>query len=150
MFREHARLSAFENGGARDFDLGGIAELDDAMYRQLQPLIWPVRTGPAQDTPRLFSDGKFYTSNGKARFIPITPRAPMHAPDAEYPLILNTGRVRDHWHTMTRTGKAARLNAHEVEPCVTLHARDAQQCGVQDGALADIASRWGSMRARVR
>ena len=150
VFREHARLSAFENGGARDFDLGGIAELDDAMYRQLQPLIWPLRTGPAQDTPRLFSDGKFYTSNGKARFIPITPRAPMHAPDAEYPLILNTGRVRDHWHTMTRTGKAARLNAHEVEPCVTLHARDAQQCGVQDGALADIASRWGSMRARVR
>ena len=150
IFREHARLSAFENDGKRDFDLGGVAGIDDAMYRQLQPVSWPVRTAVAQDRPRLFSDGKFFTPNGRARFIPVTPRAPAHAPDVEYPLILNTGRVRDHWHTMTRTGKAARLNAHEVEPCVTLHARDAQQCGVHDGALAHVASRWGNMLARVR
>ncbi len=150
IFREHARLSSFENNGARDFDLGGLGDLDGAKYRQLKPVTWPVRSVKAEDTPRLFSDGKFFTPNGRARFIPITPRAPAHAPDFDYPLILNTGRVRDHWHTMTRTGKAPRLNAHEVEPCITLHARDAQQCGVRDGALAHIASRWGSMLARVR
>jgi len=149
IFREHARLSAFENDGVRDFNLSGLAEIDDAMYRQLQPVLWPVRT-VAQDAPRLFSDGKFFTPNGRARLIAITPRAPAHAIDVEYPLILNTGRVRDHWHTMTRTGKAPRLNAHEVEPCVTLHARDAQQSGVTNSALAQITSRWGSILARVR
>ncbi len=150
VFREHAQLSAFENDGKRAFDLGGMARIDDAMYRQLQPVSWPLRTAALQNTPRLFSDGKFFTPNGRARLIAVTPRVPAHAPDVEYPLILNTGRVRDHWHTMTRTGKAARLNAHEVEPSVTLHPQDAQPCGVQDGALARIASRWGSMLARVR
>ena len=150
VFSEHARLSAFENDGKRDFDLGGMADIDDAAYRQLQPVSWPMRAAAAHDMSRLFGDGKFFTPNGRARFIPVTPRPPAYAPDAEYPLILNTGRVRDHWHTMTRTGKAARLNAHEVEPYATLHAQDAQQCGVQDGALARIASRWGSMVARVR
>ncbi|MBI3774616.1 MAG: nitrate reductase, partial [Gammaproteobacteria bacterium] len=149
IFREHAQLSAFENDGRRDFNLAGLVQIDDAKYRQLQPVQWPVHAGE-QDAPRLFSDGKFFTPNRKARLIPITPRAPVHATNAEYPLILNTGRVRDHWHTMTRTGKAPRLNAHEVEPCVTLHTRDAQQCGVRDGALAHIGSRWGSIVARVR
>jgi len=150
IFREHARLSGFENDGARDFDLGGLAEINDAKYRQLQPVLWPVRATAAHDAPRLFSDGKFFTPNGKARLVPITPRAPAHAPDAEYPLILNTGRVRDHWHTLTRTGKSPRLSLHEVEPCVAMQARDAQQCGVTDGALVQLASRWGRMLARVR
>lgn len=149
VFREHAHLSAFENAGTRAFDLGGLAHMSEAQYDELAPVQWPVAVDNPRGTSRLFGDGQFLTPTRRARLIAITPRPPVNSIDAEYPLILNTGRVRDHWHTMTRTGKAPRLNAHEVEPGVTLHARDAQQAGVTDGALAQITSRWGSMLARV-
>ena len=149
VFREHARLSAFENSGQRDFDLSALAQIDAAQYAMLQPLQWPVTIQAPQGTARMFSDNNYFTPSRKARFIPIVPRAPEHAPDAEYPLVLNTGRVRDHWHTMTRTGKSSRLCTHEVEPYVEMHPRDAQVCDAKHGALARIESRWGRMIARI-
>ncbi len=82
--------------------------------------------------------------------MPVTPRLPLHAVDSDYPLVLNTGRVRDHWHTMTRTGKSPRLSAHRVEPTLELHPEDAAASGVTEGDLAQIDSRWGMMRARVQ
>jgi assimilatory nitrate reductase catalytic subunit len=68
----------------------------------------------------------------------------------EFPLVLNTGRVRDQWHTMTRTGRAPKLAEHTPESFVDLHPQDALLCGVRDGELARISSQWGSMVARVR
>ncbi len=117
VFREHAALTALDNAGARDLDLGALADLDEAAYGALAPTQWPTPAGRS-DVPRLFADGRFYTDNGKARFVTVTTRAPTHATDADYPLALNTGRVRDQWHTMTRTARAARLNAHTPEPFV--------------------------------
>jgi assimilatory nitrate reductase catalytic subunit len=72
----------------------------------------------------MFGDARFFTPSGRARFIAVGVRSPFNATDEKYPLVLNTGRVRDHWHTMTRTGKSARLSAHMPEPYVELHPDD--------------------------
>jgi len=151
VFREHAALSAWENDGRRDFDIGDLADLSDAGYALLEPIQWPVPKGAGQGRARLFDDGRFFTDSGRARFVAVGERAPAHAPDADYPLVLNTGRVRDHWHTLTRTGKSPRLSGHIVEPYCELHPDDAEAAGVADGGLVEVESRWGSalLRARV-
>jgi assimilatory nitrate reductase catalytic subunit len=149
IFREYAGLTAAGNDGARDLDLGACATLDDAAYDALQPVQWPLPEG-GRSTTRLFADGRFYTNSGRARFVAIQPAPPVNAPDADYPWILNTGRIRDQWHTMTRTGKAARLAAHQPEPYVELHPADGAAIGVASGALARVTSRWGEVVVRAR
>jgi assimilatory nitrate reductase catalytic subunit len=139
IFREHARLSAFENGGTRAFDIGGVAGITDADYETLQPFQWPRPSGAAP-VPRLFADGRFFTASRKAQLVPTPPRAPARLPDANHPLVLNTGRVRDQWHTMTRTGKSPRLSGHHAEPFVQLHPLDAARFGLALGDLTEIAS----------
>ena len=145
IFSEHARLSTFRNGAetARLFSLAGLDSLDAAQYDALAPQQWPQ--GPA----RLFGDGRFAHADGRARFVPTAPRAPRNAPDEDYPLILNTGRVRDQWHTMTRTGKAAKLSGHVAEAFIDLHPQDALLYSVREGELARVSSAWGAMVARV-
>ncbi|OIR15645.1 nitrate reductase [mine drainage metagenome] len=150
IFREHARLSGFENTGGRAFDISALAELDDVEYDALQPVQWPVNRQAPQGTARLFDDGHFYTPSGKARMIAVAPRLPAVAADKDFPLVLNTGRIRDQWHTMTRTGKVARLNAQEAEPFVQVHASDAHLHRLQHGGLARLTSRNGTMLARVQ
>ena len=161
IFDEHARLSGYRNEGVdtssntirRAFDIAGLAGLDRIQFDNLAPVQWPVATRAsvaAGGTLRLFTDHRYAHRDGKARFIPTPPRAPMHATCEDYPLVLNTGRVRDQWHTMTRTGKSARLSDHVPESFIDMHPQDALACGVRDGGLARIASRWGSMVARVR
>src|SRR5262249_53619473 len=105
IFREHAALSAFENDGQRLFDIGAPADLDDAAYDKLGPTQWPCpRPGPGrQAARRLFGDGVFPAPDGRARMIPLTVNR--SGVNGDYPLILNTGRIRDQWHTMTRTGR---------------------------------------------
>ena len=150
VFREHAALSDHANEGTRDFDLSGLAAVSDAEYGDLAPLQWPVTRERPHGTARLFGDGNFYTPDSRARFIPIAPREPAHATSSDYPLALNTGRVRDHWHTLTRTGLSARLSAHSVEPYIEVHPDDAAPLGLVDGSLARAESRWGTAAGRVR
>ena len=159
IFDEHARLSAWRNGDAspgaapRMFDIGGLAGLTHDEYDDFEPVQWPcpaTGSGASSGTQRLFEDGRYAFADGRARFVPTAARAPVHAADDEFPLILNTGRVRDQWHTMTRTGKAARLSDHLPEPFVDMHPQDALLCGVGEGKLARVTSRWGAMVARVR
>jgi assimilatory nitrate reductase catalytic subunit len=149
VFREHAALSGFENDGRRAFDIGGLAALTDAEYVNLQPVQWPI-CGRGVAGRRPFAEGKFFTPSGKARLIPITGKGPASTVDADYPLVLNSGRVRDHWHTLTRTGKSPRLSAHSAEPYVELHADDAAYCGIRAGELAEVVSRWGRAVVRAR
>jgi assimilatory nitrate reductase catalytic subunit len=149
IFREHARLSSFENEGTRDFDLSALNTLDDRAYDALTPIQWPVTREYPTGTPRMFETAKFFTADRKARFVPVTPRAAVNATSRDYPLVLNTGRVRDQWHTMTRTGKSARLLAHMFEPCAEFHPDDARMAGVENGGLARLISPWGEMVARV-
>jgi assimilatory nitrate reductase catalytic subunit len=98
----------------------------------------------------MFADGKFMHADGRARFVAVTPRRPVNAPSEDYPLVLNTGRVRDHWHTMTRTGKSARLSAHVAEPFLDVNPADALRYAVREGELARVRTAWGAMVVRVR
>ncbi len=149
IFREHATLSGFENNGKRDFDISGLAEISDKQYDDLLPIQWPVTVEKPKGTQRLFVDKQFFTATGKAQFIAITPRLPVNATSQEYPLVLNTGRVRDQWHTMTRTARSARLNTHTSEPILQIHPSDAKSYELVDGGLARLDSQWGNMLARV-
>lgn len=149
IFREHAALSGFENNGKRDFDISGLAKISDQEYDELTPIQWPVTADKPQGTPRLFEDRHFFTATGKAQLIAITPRPPVNATSKEYPLVLNTGRVRDQWHTMTRTARSARLNAHISEPIVQVNPEDAANWELDNGALARLDSQWGDMLARI-
>ncbi len=150
IFREHATLSGFENNGSRAFDISALAGLDDKAYENLAPIQWPVTAQAPEGTARLLGDGRFFTADGKARFVSVAPRLPVHAPDADFPLVLNTGRTRDHWHTLTRTGKSARLSSHASEPLAEVHPADARNLNLADGALASIDTKWGGMVARIR
>jgi assimilatory nitrate reductase catalytic subunit len=149
IFREHASLSGFENKTQRAFDISAFANLGDDDYDALQPIQWPVNAAHPQGTPRLFTDGQFFTPSGKARMLAITPRRPAQATDGEFPFVLNTGRIRDQWHTMTRTGKVPRLNTHYWEAFVEIHAADALTHHLAHGSLAELRSRHGKMLARV-
>ena len=149
IFREHAALSAFENNGERLFDLGDMADLSDEDYSAFAPRHWPASERYEQQT-RLFSDGRFATPDGRARFVPVRQEATAYTVDADYPLALNTGRLRDQWHTMTRTGNVPRLMANAPEPAVDLHPADATAHQLKDGDLAHLSTRFGFVRAKVR
>ena len=150
IFREHAALSAFENEGTRDFDLSAMSDITDDQYQSLQPIQWPVTTTNTKGTARLFENNSFYTPSNKAQFIAVHASPPVNIPTEQYPLILNTGRVRDQWHTMTRTARSAKLNSHIPEPMLEIHPDDAQTWQVEEGALAQVTSEWGRMIARVQ
>jgi len=154
IFREHAALSGFENGegegGRRDFDIAALADLADDAYDALEPVQWPLPRGATVGVARLFGAGDFCTADGKARCVAVGERAPVHPADDSFPLALNTGRIRDQWHTMTRTGKTARLTGHIPEPYVEIHPVDALACGVGENMLARVHSRWGEVIVRVR
>ena len=143
IFREHAALSGFENGGRRVFDIGALADLSDDAYERLAPVYWPIRRDdlePWSAPKRLFADRGFPTPDGNARFVATPYRSPAEATDERRPLLLNTGRVRDQWHTMTRTGRSPRLMAHQKEPLLDLHPSDAARLRLVDGALARVES----------
>ena len=150
VFREHAQLTSHANAGRRALNLGAWTNLSPLEYRNWLPAAWPMAESQESARGPMFGDGKFMHPDGRARFLPVMPRLPENAPTEEHPLVLNTGRVRDHWHTMTRTGKSARLSAHVAEPFVDVNAADALRFAVRAGELARVQSRWGSMVARVR
>ncbi|UYN99644.1 MAG: molybdopterin-dependent oxidoreductase [Devosia sp.] len=141
IFAEHVALSAFENEGQRDFDLTGLAGAD---YDAMAPVQWPIRT---RARSRMFGDGRYFTPDGKARFLPIQPPPPFAPAPGSF--LLNTGRVRDHWHTMTRTGKAARLSAHLAEPFVEIHPADAEALNIRRASLVRLYNGHGSATVRA-
>ncbi|RWI29045.1 nitrate reductase [Mesorhizobium sp.] len=205
IFAEHAALSAFENDGARDFDIGAYGGVDAEGYDALAPFQWPA---PSPGTPlwpaghlplkggdrmspsfspiatiaeeatsaklpispfegemagrpeggawrrpevrstRFFANGGFYTPDRKARFIPIRP-VPQTRTNEKFPLVLNTGRVRDHWHTMTRTGKSPRLSQHLAEPFAEIHPADAQHFGIGDADILRVSTEHGEVLLRA-
>lgn len=150
IFAEHAALSGFENGGRRDFDISLYANIDRFTYDNLKPIQWPVTAEQPDGTARMFGNGRFYTPDQRARFIPVTPKAPLQQPTERTPLVMNTGRIRDQWHTMTRTGNAPRLFQHREEPFVEVHPRDAATRNISDGMLVKLENERASYFARAR
>jgi assimilatory nitrate reductase catalytic subunit len=148
IFREHAALSAFENNGSRDFDIGGLSELNDDAFDAMTPVLWPHRTDETGQQ-RFFAGGEFFTNDRKARF--VAPERPLLRTEINEgrPLRLNTGRIRDQWHTMTRTGMSPRLGAHLPEPFVEVHPDDAARHGLADGSFARVTTDHGQCTLKV-
>lgn len=148
IFVEHAALSGFENRGTRAFDIGGLAQMSRSDYDALSPVQWPVRAGEAAGG-RMFAAGMFFTPDQRARFIAVEEPALREPISLQFPLRLNTGRVRDHWHTMTRTGLSPRLSTHIREPFVAVAPEDAANLGLVDGHYARLRSAHASAVLRV-
>jgi len=150
VFREHASLSGFENEGKRGFDIGGLAQMSDDTFDSFTPSTWPVRAS-GERPERFFAEGCFHTDDRKGRFIaPEVPRLKTQT-SVSRPLRLNTGRIRDQWHTMTRTGLSPRLGQHLPEPFVEIHPDDAAEAGIDDGGFVEVSTEFGrcTLKAQV-
>lgn len=150
IFREHAALSGFDNAGKRAFDISALMALDEHQYEELGPVQWPVTPAHPAGTQRLFGDSRFFTPNGRARLLPVKPESPTEPNTLAYPLRMNTGRVRDHWHTLTRTGRSPRLSRHTDEPYVQIHPDDADRFDIRQNGLVRVSSRLGELLGRAR
>ncbi len=128
IFAEYVALSGATRDFGRDLDLSIFADMD---YANLLPTQWP------QNEKRFFADGGFFHPDGKAKMLPVM--APEPAQQDSF--TLNTGRNRDQWHTMTRSGKAPRLGAHLAEPYVEIHPDDAKRLDLTGGDLLTL-SNW--------
>ncbi|HUG24340.1 molybdopterin-dependent oxidoreductase [Piscinibacter sp.] len=130
-----------ESTRGRDLDITGLsyAQLDAA------PAQWPFPEGASAGRARLYEDGLFPTTDGRARFAD-TPHENLAEPrDARYPFSLNTGRLRDQWHGMSRTGTLGRLFGHVPEPAIEMHAQDLARLRLAEGDLVHVTSRRGSL-----
>lgn len=137
VFDEHRALSV-----GRDLDIGGLsyALIDDEGPQQ-----WPLPAGTSAGLPRRYTDGVFASADGRAQFHP-TPYLPVaEAADARYPFRLISGRLRDQWHGMSRTGRAGALFAHAPEAVLTMRSSDAARRGLRNGELVTVASRRGRL-----
>jgi assimilatory nitrate reductase catalytic subunit len=142
IFNEHR-----ESTRCRDLDITGLS------YTVLErdgPQQWPYPEGAKGGRTRLYTDGVFPTPSGRARFVATEYLPPAEEPDAEFPLRLNTGRLRDQWHSMTRTGLVARLFSHSPEPEIAVHESDLKKTGLASRALVKVVGRRGSTVLKVR
>jgi assimilatory nitrate reductase catalytic subunit len=136
-----------ESTRGRDLDITGLsyATLDAAGPQQ-----WPFPPGSTVGIARLYTDGRFPTDDGRARFADVPYRPVAEPRDVRYPFSLLTGRLRDQWHGMSRTGTLGQLFGHDPEPAIDLHPRDMERLGLIDGDLVHVTSRRGSLIVPVR
>jgi len=139
VWREHARLTTYRNDGARLLDLRDQVAISNVDYDAMTPFLWGGRP---------FADGHFPTANGKAQLVPVMQRD-AEAVLKDWPMTLNTGRYRDQWHTMTRTGMSPKLARHREEPLVEIHPDDAAELGLVDGALGRVVTPQGASLFRI-
>ncbi|WP_114749985.1 nitrate reductase [Pleomorphovibrio marinus] len=141
IFAEHAALTKGSN-----ID---ISELDYKTLKQKGAVQWPYFTN-GKEPSRPFTNGQFATENGRAKLISD---GPFHTPEPEdptFPLVLTSGRLRDQWHTMTRTGKVNRLNQHAPAPYLEIHPDDAEMRGITDGKPVVIHGHRGEVKVNAR
>ncbi|RJE78848.1 nitrate reductase [Paracoccus sp. JM45] len=149
ILREYAALSGAARKFGRDFDISGLSTLENTEYEKLEPQRWPI--SPDRNGGRFFADGAFFHSDRKARLLPVTWQPPAARTSPRFPFRLNTGRLRDQWHTMTRTGLSPRLSSHLAEPFVDIHPEDADRLAVAPADLVSVSSPSGTaiLRARI-
>ncbi len=140
VFREYAAMTQLAQDFGKQLDLTTYAKISDADYDTMKPFQWggehPCKSG-------------FSTPTGKANLIPVSSGPAQDLMDTELPLRLNTGRYRDQWHTMTRTGLSAKLSKHRREPLLEVHPNDAASFGLTDEALANVTTSSGESIFRV-
>jgi assimilatory nitrate reductase catalytic subunit len=142
IFNEHR-----ESTRGRDLDITGLSY---ALLERDGPQQWSYAEGAGRGRTRLYVDGKFPTPSGRARFVVTEYEPPAEAPDEAYPLTLTTGRLRDQWHSMTRTGLVPRLYSHSPEPEVGVHPETLAELGAPEGDLVRISSRRGAVVMKLR
>ena len=136
-----------ESTRGRDLDITGLSY---GLLEERGPQQWPYPEAANTGKPRLYADGVFPTADGRARFAAETYQAVKEARNARFAFSLNTGRLRDQWHGMSRTGTLGRLFGHVAEPCVGLHLQDMARLGIQEGQLVAITSKRGSLLIRAK
>ena len=141
IFNEHR-----ESTRGRDLDITGLSY---ALLDAAGPQQWPYPEGASSGKARLYGDGLFPTADGKARFVPVQHLKTADLPDAEYPVSLLSGRMRDHWHGMSRTGTVPRLFNLEDEPVLAMHPCDMRHRGLISGDLAEVSNGRGATVVRV-
>lgn len=142
IFNEHR-----ETTKGRDLDITGLS------YQILEtqgPQQWPFKSGATQGEARLYTDGVFQKPGGKAHFANTVYKPTADRPDARHPFHLLTGRLRDQWHGMSRTGTVAQLYNHAEEPVVSMHANDMQRRQIKPGDIIKVSNKRGSLSIKVQ
>ena len=135
IYNEHAQLTKGTN-----IDVSGLN------YERLKKegsMQWPVPDTDSKGTERVFTDYKFYTSNGRAKIFGIQAKNDSEEVSPVYPLILTTGRIRDQWHTMTKTGKVQKLNQHIDKPFLEINPKDASSRNIADNEVIEVFNERG-------
>ncbi len=137
----------------RVFDISALADISQHSYENFLPIQWPVTANAPYGTSRIFSrkllnKQAFVTNNGKAKLVAIKARLPKYDAKSNE-LIMNTGRIRDQWHTMTRTGRASKLSSHQSEPFIQVHPEDAEKFNLFDKQLAQLNNQDAKFIGRV-
>ena len=142
VYAEYARLTK-----GRVCDVSGISH---ERLKQEGPLQWPCPEDGSRETEnsakRLYTDWRFSTPDGRARFSAYHSRGLAEPPEPNYPLILTTGRLYGHWHTQTRTGRIPKIQQMHPNPFIEIHPRDAKKLGIEDESWVEVRSRRGKSR----
>ena len=141
VFNEHR-----ETTRGRDLDITGLSY---ALLEARGPQQWPFPAGAASGTARLYEDGRFATPSGRARFVNAAHGGTAEKIDARFPLHFNTGRLRDQWHGMSRSGRVTRLHNHTEAPLLSMNARDMAMRHLANGDIVRVRSRRGDIAVRV-
>ncbi|MEM5511950.1 nitrate reductase [Pseudoalteromonas sp. AS84] len=150
IFEEWAQLTDFENNGSRLLNLSGLVGLTQNQYDNLKPIMWPVVKNEPYKNGQVFTDNQFSTADKKARFIPITPQLPVQKTSSDYPFVMNSGRIRDQWHTMSRTGKSTALSSHITRPYIEINPLDASKLAIKQNDLISAIAQTGQVTAHAK
>ncbi|MGN6396035.1 MAG: molybdopterin-dependent oxidoreductase [Mucilaginibacter sp.] len=143
IYAEHARLTSKTN-----ID---ISALSHETIKELGSVQWPYKKkGRAAGTPRLFTEKTFYTYSQKAIIHAVPDTLTSEKTNLDYPFVLTTGRIRDQWHTMSKTGKVNKLNQHLKEAFVEINPGDAEGLELNDGDITVINSPRGEVRVKAK
>ena len=149
IFAEYAALTGTENSATRDLDISAFEDISEEAYDSLQPFQWPQPKNTSRTESRFFAEGGFFTADRRARFVETRYQSPASRISPKYPFVMNTGRIRDQWHTMTRTAKTPRLMSHIAEPFLEIHPDDAAAAGLGSASLCEVRSPHGRAVLRV-
>ena len=142
VFDEHR-----ETTRGRDLDITGLSY---GLLDEIGPQQWPFPEGVSTGSARLYTDGIFQKTGGKAQFANTIYKATADKTDARYPLHLNTGRLRDQWHGMSRTGTVAQLFNHAEEPIISMNTGDMERRSIKPGDLVKVSNKRGSLILRAQ
>lgn len=157
VYDEYARLTEGTN-----VDVTGVTY---ELLKQKRTVQWPYSKAEKESripkipagsldnqvgTKRLFTNNRFYTPNGRAQIHAVPDENTSEPTDKDFPLVLTTGRIRDQWHTMTKTGRVAKLNQHIPQPFLQIHPSDAKARGIEEGQLVEVRGRRGEVRVKAQ